>query len=554
MEQGKIMARTTEEVGLILVHGIGEQVRFDHLRSTAHELASLITDDSSLIRLEIRDQSVADGDSSPEGSVIIDAIFRRDGGEEQVRLHLREVWWADLGIKGGLIPQLKFWLWGLGQWAAQVVRVGDPRRNTSQLMTMPRFGHQRTSGEPPTLLHRFLARLMLFFAGILAFLTFFTWSAAKRIVAFLANSLPQPSLIFLFLGDVKTYEEPAGRGGGTLRDPDQPIRTTIRRRMASEMLRMAAQPYKRWYIFAHSLGTVPAFNLIQETELALPNYLTEAEWKAVPDGFKTIAPFKPAGAQPSPDRMMPRRPPWLSAEDGIDRRALFEKFAGFVTYGCPLDKFATLWPRVVPLNRQAAVFPKRCEWINLHDPADPVSGALDAFACPLERADAEVEDRIVLAPQNAASRAGLAFGLSHIRYFRPRPPGPASMPGAVVKALTSGGRTTLGAAARSAALGRSAELARGFLALVQLAVVATLLLLAAGWLLVTIGKALPDWATDPARDAVGWLSPRLVAAIQQGGLRALLAGATVALAASIGTVFAAGIARGIADYFRPPHK
>jgi len=251
---------------------------------------------------------------------------------------------------------------------------------------------------------------------------------------------------------------------------------------------------------------------------------------------------------------MPRRQPWLGPDDGITRRALFEKFAGFVTYGCPLDKFATLWPRVVPLNRQAAVFPEGCEWINLHDPTDPISGKLDAFACPLERADTDVKDRIVLEPVNAACRAGFAFGLSHIQYFRPRRPSPASMPGAVVNALVSGGRITLGDAATSAAMGKGAAWFRGFLALLQLALVAALLLLAAGWLLITIGKALPDWATDPVRDALGWLSPRLVAAIQQGGLCALLAGVILALAASAATVLAAGIARGIADLLRPPHK
>src|SRR5437763_7810600 len=102
-------------------------------------------------------------------------------------------------------------------------------------------------------------------------------------------------------------------------DPDEPMRTTIRRRMVSVMTAMAKRPdYDRWYIFAHSLGTVPAFNALQETEWALPNYLSEEEWDRLPQRFKTQTPFTPSdlAERPGLDRMMPRRPPWLAGEVG----------------------------------------------------------------------------------------------------------------------------------------------------------------------------------------------------------------------------------------------
>lgn len=550
------MARTTEDVGLLLVHGIGEQVRFEHLRKTGKQLASLVTEAPGLIRLEIRDETEGKDGKPPVGTITIDAVFARGGREEQVRLHLREVWWADLGIKGGLLPQLKFWLWGLGQWAAQVVLKGNPQRNTTQLMEMPRFPPWpgRVLDWIVGQVRGFLSRTKLFFAGLLAFLTFFTWSAAKRLLAFLTNSLPEPSLIFQFLGDVKTYEEPSGHGGGTLLDPDQPVRTTIRRRMAREMVAMATAPHDRWYIFAHSLGSVAAFNLVQETEWTLPNYLSKAEWTALPDGLKTQAPFTPPNAEARTDNMMPRRPPWLGATDGIDRKMLFAKFAGLLTYGCPLDKFATLWPRVVPLNLQTAIFPPGCEWVNLYDPTDPVSGALDAFAPPAAGQERGDKDPVALTPTNAASRAGLAFGLSHIDYFRPRKPGPRSMPNAIVDALVTPGRPSLAKAAANAAMGKPGAFLRRLLGLVQLAFVSILMLIAAGGLLVMIGKALPDALTDRMRDALAKVAPDLVAAIQQGGWEAVVAGAWVALGVGLVTVLGAGLLRILSDLFSPQRK
>ena len=42
---------------------------------------------------------------------------------------------------------------------------------------------------------------------------------------------------------------------------------------------MALGSYCRWYILAHSLGSVAAWNGLMETEHCLPNYLDEARWR-----------------------------------------------------------------------------------------------------------------------------------------------------------------------------------------------------------------------------------------------------------------------------------
>lgn len=539
------------KIGLLLVHGVGEQEPLDHLKTSARELASYISATEGLIRLSvIEDLEVAQ-------SILVDAVFERRDGEtsrrRRVRIELKEVFWADLGIKGGLVEQLKFWLWGLGQWAAFAVRKGNPGRNTEKLMAMPAFAYQKDPMAQPGLIRQLPARFVLFVAGLLAFLTVFSWSVAKRFVAFLADRIPESSLIFLFLGDVKNYEQGGAAGKGSLADPDQPMRTTIRRRMVRKMVEVAAGDYDEWYLSAHSLGTIAAFNALQETELALPNYLSQAEWAALPTNLKTSAPFVPDPKKPpSTDAMMPRRPPWLQDHDGIDRVRLFQRFRGFVSYGSPLDKFAALWPRVVCLNLQTAVFPHGCEWINLHDPTDPVSAKLDAFAPPEARADEDSESRIALAPRNFATRASLIFGLSHIRYFLPRRRAEGTMAAAVVGAVVSG--RSLADAAEGAKMSPASAWLRALAAMLQVALLTLLLAAASAALLIVLGKALPDAATTWLRETIAWLCPKLAEMLSGPLWIQLLASALIMLGLAVAATLLAGTARFLADAFKPKRR
>ena len=61
--------------------------------------------------------------------------------------------------------------------------------------------------------------------------------------------------------------------------PDEPPRAAIRRRMIRVMIDVAKADYDRWYILAHSLGTVVAWNGLMEIQQALPNYLDRKCWK-----------------------------------------------------------------------------------------------------------------------------------------------------------------------------------------------------------------------------------------------------------------------------------
>ena len=325
-----------------------------------------------------------------------------------------------------------------------------------------------------------------------------------------------------------------GQGKGTLEDPDMPVRTTIRRRMVSAMVDLAAAGHDRWYVVAHSLGSVLAFNALQELELALPNYLTEKHWTEVPDSLKTTSAYVPPDATPNIDEMMPRRPTWLSDDDAISREALFAKLRGFVTYGCPLDKFAALWPKIVPLNRQSAVFAEDAEWLNLYDATDPVAGCLDAFPA-LRRHQQADPKRIALKPKNIACRASPAFLLSHVRYFTPRrrKTGNARrkspVPAAIFDAIAD--NASLSTAGNAIAVGAVGRWLRRLGAFLQVFAVAIILALAAavlisvaaqlvGWKMTACPK-ITDIAREECRDLV-WLRFQFV--IGATGAAVIIAG------------------------------
>jgi hypothetical protein len=477
------VATKPEDVGLLLVHGIGEQKRLEHLRCSAGEFASALSSRSDLIRMAVVDRTKA---AFPE--IIIDTEFGRQ--KRHVRFHLHEVWWADLGFRGGFLEQARFWSWGLGQWAEETIVRIKIRSNTKKMMVLPRFDPHMKRTERPNLRRRIPARFALFLAAWLALLTLLSWSLAKRLVSFFSTRLPDPALIVMFLGDVRNYTRGGGPGRGTLEDPDLPVRTTIRRRMVSAMLQLAAANHDRWYVMAHSLGSVLAFNALQEIEIALPNYLTEADWQAVPASLKTTSPYAPPDETPNIDKMMPRRPTWLNDNDGISREAMFARLRGFVTYGCPLDKFAALWPKIVPLNRQSAVFAQGSEWLNLYDTTDPVGGKLDAFPA-LRRHQQAGPKTIALKPDNVACRASAAFLLSHVRYFTARRrKSRASVPAAIFDAIAD--NASLSKAGNTVAVGGAGRWIRRAGAFVQVLVVAVLLAFAAS-VLISIAAQLVGW-------------------------------------------------------------
>ncbi|MBX9886026.1 MAG: hypothetical protein K2X68_13755 [Novosphingobium sp.] len=391
-----------ETVGLLFVHGIGQQKRFDHLTGSVSEIAELLRRDGHTTCAVIdRTAGWQGAVGEPTATGVAPVTLQVERGGRQTTFECHEVYWADLGARDGIVDTIRFWLWGLGQWAAPVYRDLDAaqltkgikdaaghnlNRQASQLARLPRSVagnfHKEIS-----------ARIQLALAGLAALLTLASWTLVKRIGGALFQSAPSPSLLVQYIGDVRTYEEGARPGDTALSDPGYPRRVGIRRRMVSQMVAMgdraAKHDYDRWYVLGHSLGSVVAYNGLTEIGHTLPNYLGQDQWRRLHRSLKRDPGCRLRDEAEVP-LMMPARPPWLAHEDVINRPELFARLSGILTYGSPLNKFAGLWPRIVatatdrkdPNTGHATiknVFPKACRWINLHAPQDPVAGNLDSF-------------------------------------------------------------------------------------------------------------------------------------------------------------------------------
>lgn len=110
--------------------------------------------------------------------------------------------------------------------------------------------------------------------------------------------------------------------------------------------------------------------------------------------------------------MIPLRPTWVGDGVVIPGEKLFENLRGLLTYGSPLDKFATLWPAIVPQNKDTlATANSKFEWINVYDPMDSISGSLEFFESRSPQAPTK--------PVNLPYAASIWFLLAHIAYLKP---------------------------------------------------------------------------------------------------------------------------------------
>jgi hypothetical protein len=200
--------------------------------------------------------------------------------------------------------------------------------------------------------------------------------------------------------------------------------------MVQAMVDVALKDYDRWYLLAHSLGSVVAWNGLMESAHCLPNYLDPVRWERCrkagmggPCGEIGVSKDEIGDIK----EMRPSRPCCLDHEDVIDRARLFKKLAGFMTYGSPLDKFAHLWPRTVPLNpEKRAIFTEGFEWINIYDNTDPVGARIDLFDLnPQLSRSAASGTACEKLPANRAYAASPLLLISHLRYleFKPDHPG-----------------------------------------------------------------------------------------------------------------------------------
>ena len=416
------MPDAARHVGLLFVHGIGEQKRFDHVRAEATWLAELIRCTHADAQVSTVDRTATWPHPAGEPGLEHDAPVTLSVVVAGARTdyHCHEVWWADLGKRSSLGESVAFWTWGLGQWSAPFYRRLD----------LSRCGESHDpSDRPLTILPDSVAgafwtevkvRAQLWLAALAAVLSVATLSLLKTVVRRVFGGLPGPTLIVQYLGDVQIYEERARPNRTTLSDPGHPLRVRIRRRMVTELVAMGARGYDEWHVLAHSLGTVVAFNGLTELGHTLPNYLPERLWEDLPPSLTD-----PAGVrrrvEPEIPLMMPGRPGWLAPDAVVNRRTLFDRLRLVLTYGSPLDKFAAIWPRIIAaaddMTDERSAFHPDARWLNIAAPHDPVAGVLHAFGAKAGGEQGRKLERLLPPQRNWRAANGPDLGVSHIRYL-----------------------------------------------------------------------------------------------------------------------------------------
>lgn len=367
----RILGKPTEKVGVVVVHGIGEQRRFEHLEAESRKIANSILAKYGQRRRDVtislqtgnadsflgQQSNWASGENAPLCVMV-------DLDDRVVMIGFHEVWWSDINESLTLGKQFRFWLWGLSL-------PGIVPHNTKFLPGAAQTRLPNCAGEV-TWWHRIRMSYISILFGFSALSIALVNLVLKRLEF---SPLPATGLIVNYLSGVKLYSQDKRAGGSPMEGPDEPPRVAICRRMIRTIIDVASLGYDRWYILAHSLGSVVAWNALMETETALPNYLDQQTW----DAARTAA---LRGLSPEPfeiNAMLPNRPVWLSQNEIIRRDVLFKKFRGLLTYGCPLERFGALWSVMVPINTSEDPFRFGTEWINVYDPTDPVATSISNF-------------------------------------------------------------------------------------------------------------------------------------------------------------------------------
>lgn len=408
---------SSKRIGVLLVHGIGSQVPNQHLVTEARNIAAALGESATTISV-LREPLIAD--RIPDHFVpdyrtnMIEAEVTTQSGD-QLRIEFNEAYWADLGEPPTLPRQISFWFWALSMWT--VAGREFTRLPGFASMYVPKDGQ-----------FRHWNRFILGFYGALFFLGACTIGLLNLILDRLkVQRIPISDVLTAYVGDVMLYSQPNRDSGAQVSELGEPPRSDIRGRMIDAIAEFATRDYDRWYILAHSLGAVVAYNGLMETEACLPNYLGASRWHELKSNFPRLMKTVPA----VPKLMLPRRPVWLAPTEGLDRRQLFDKLGGFLTYGSPLGKFRAIWPVIVAANKDEYVFRKDFKWFNIYDCTDPVAGRLDAFH---RNRGLWIADRQQPAPlddgKHSAAKitdsigysAGWVWLLSHLQYLKLPPP------------------------------------------------------------------------------------------------------------------------------------
>jgi hypothetical protein len=378
-------------IGILVVHGVGDQTCFEHLEHIATNLWEALSQNG--YRLSPAGQKPTLQQTQPfvqirRGTEIpyratIGTSWREPAAsvtwwdpahQRWTEAVFQEIHWSDLQMPLTFWNWLKLVSWALCIWMVRLFDTSSFWRAGVAVNRAP---------EPLTSWEKWRVRGELFITSLL----FVLMLSTVGLIYLVASRFSEATwirrvyaLIYNYLGDVKLYQDYFTRTEPDLEVIGEKSRVAIRRRMVRAVIQMAKAcrtgELDGYFIMAHSLGTVVAYNALMDAEDILPNYLTYDEWSD-----PALHPFKttvaPADECTLPQE--PRRPPWLAPGEGLNRSRLFEHCEGILTIGSPLNKFAALWPAIVPMHRDPLWRKDPVPWVNVADAQDIVGGLLTLF-------------------------------------------------------------------------------------------------------------------------------------------------------------------------------
>ncbi len=373
IEGSESQAETVERIGVLVVHGVGEQSHYEHLEGTASNFVKALRRDRERpphVQLLTRAGGDSGGSALDGSSTRAIVSWRRPGDGTRMQVHYREVFWADLDERVSVWRWMKLVGWAL---AMPGIRVFDKAKSESGVLPDMVPPKALSFGAWIVVRAQLLLTALLFFLMLISVDLLYWLLTRLSFKATWIGALRE--LIYDYLGDVKLYQDWVTRKDDRVEVVGEKSRVAIRRRMVRALVAMARDVTEGrldgFYVVAHSLGTVVAFNALMEHGHRLPNYLTEEEWNNLPGPYQhEMSGIEDVNASP-------RRPPWLGPDAAIDRAALFAGLRGVLTLGSPLNKFAALWPAIVPANGEP--IPGKRPWINVADIQDIVAGKVSLW-------------------------------------------------------------------------------------------------------------------------------------------------------------------------------
>lgn len=240
-----------EKIGLVVVHGIGDQNKNEHLQNVAKHLvkAASIVFGKQNVNVELF--------PGVENTADLTILIRPGGDEDDslVAIDVHEMWWKDLGERATPWTVIKFWL-----WAATFAGTAGRFHPDTEVSVSP--GHIWSKIRGLRALQRiaffFWDRVLLFIKITYFFILLFPLRIAVQLINILPGIRPINLFrtIFSYMSSVQLYQQRRGRTGGTLVDFDQSLRISIQRRFANLLVTVSERNYDRWYVMGHSLGSV----------------------------------------------------------------------------------------------------------------------------------------------------------------------------------------------------------------------------------------------------------------------------------------------------------